>query len=217
MLVRPLRFAEYLATLEAMQRFTQSRDAESTDEIWLIEHPPTYTLGQAGQREHLLRENAIPVVHTDRGGQVTYHGPGQVVAYVLMDLRRRAYFVKEAVCRIEQAVINLLSEHGVPALRKLGAPGVYVPDNAGLPGAKIAALGLKVRNGCTYHGVALNVAMNLAPFVDINPCGYPGLSTTDMASCGATLNSMTDLPIVATQLAHHLELQLHHEQTKRTH
>jgi lipoyl(octanoyl) transferase len=201
---RELQRRAYEPTLQAMRDFTERRQSDTPDEVWLVEHDPVYTLGQAGKREHLLRSNAIPVVQTDRGGQVTYHGPGQVVAYVLIDLRRRGYFIKEAVHRIEQAVIDLLAQHQLTAGRKPGAPGVYVLTAQGQPGAKIAALGLKVRHGCTYHGVALNVAMDLTPFQDINPCGYTGLATTDMASCGIDLS----LTQAANALARHLEAQL---------
>jgi lipoyl(octanoyl) transferase len=204
LLKRELRRSAYAPTLQAMRDFTEQRQPNTPDELWLIEHDPVYTLGQAAKREHLLRANTIPVVQTDRGGQVTYHGPGQVVAYVLMDLRRRGYFIKEAVHRIEQAVIDLLGQQALAAARKPGAPGVYVLTAQGQPGAKIAALGLKVRHGCTYHGVALNVAMDLSPFQDINPCGYAGLETTDMASCGIHLS----LTQAASQLARHLEARL---------
>ncbi len=201
---RELQRLAYEPSLQAMRDFTEQREPETPDELWLIEHEPVYTLGQSGKREHLLRVNAIPVVQTDRGGQVTYHGPGQVVAYVLLDLRRRGYFIKEAVYRMEQAVIELLAQHQLATGRKSGAPGVYVLTAQGQPGAKIAALGLKVRHGCTYHGVALNVAMDLTPFHDINPCGYAGLQTTDMASCGIDLS----LTQAANQLANHLQAQL---------
>lgn len=201
---RELQRRAYEPTLQAMRDFTERRQSDTPDEVWLVEHDPVYTLGQAGKREHLLRANAIPVVQTDRGGQVTYHGPGQVVAYVLIDLRRRGYFIKEAVHRMEQAVIDLLAQHQLAAGRKPGAPGVYVLTAQDQPGAKIAALGLKVRHGCTYHGVALNVAMDLTPFQDINPCGYAGLETTDMASCGIDLS----LTQAANALVRHLEAQL---------
>ena len=187
-----------------MQRFTQARVANTPDEFWLVEHTPVFTLGQAGKPEHLLQTTDIPLIQSDRGGQITYHGPGQAVVYLLLDLKRRGYFVKEAVQRIEQAVINLLAKHDIQAVRKPGAPGVYVVDATGAPGAKIAALGLKVRNGCTYHGVALNVAMDLNPFALINPCGYAGLVTTDMASCGVYLA----LAQAHAELADQLELQL---------
>jgi len=176
----------YEPVWHAMREFTGNRQPDSDDEIWLLQHTPVYTLGQAGRREHLLATGEIPVIECDRGGQVTYHGPGQVVAYVLMDLRRAGYFVKEYVRRLEDAVIAVLAELGVAGAQRLaGAPGVYVPmDDAGI--AKIAALGVKVHRGCTYHGVALNVAMDLHPFLGINPCGYAGLRTTDLAGCGVT-------------------------------
>jgi lipoyl(octanoyl) transferase len=164
-----------------MQDFTARRTADTPDEIWLLEHPPVYTLGQAGRREHLIAETGIPVVPIDRGGQITYHGPGQVVAYVLVDLRRRGYGIRDLVTRLEQAVIDLLAAQGVAAARLGGAPGVYVD------GAKIAALGLRVRHGCTYHGLALNVDMDLAPFAAINPCGYPGMRVTQCRDLGVKL------------------------------
>lgn len=166
---------DYRATWEAMRSFTASRTLETPDALWLLEHPPVFTLGQAGRREHLLDPGSIPIVHTDRGGQVTYHGPGQLIAYVLLDLRRAGIGVKALVHRLEQAVIDLLETYGIPGERRPGAPGVYVA------GAKIAALGLRVRNGCCYHGLALNVAMDLTPFGRINPCGYPGLAVTQLA------------------------------------
>jgi lipoyl(octanoyl) transferase len=163
---------EYEPTWRAMQDFTASRSADTPDEIWLLEHPPVFTLGMAGKREHLLADIGVPVVPIDRGGQVTYHGPGQVVAYLLLDLRRRGYGVRELVRRIEQAVIALLGDYGVAGERLAGAPGVYVG------GAKIAALGLRVKGGCTYHGLALNVDMDLSPYRAINPCGYAGMAVT---------------------------------------
>jgi lipoyl(octanoyl) transferase len=190
MIVRDLGRADYLPTWQAMQEFTARRDSGTQDELWLVEHSPVYTLGQAARREHLLAANDIPVVQTDRGGQITYHGPGQVVAYPLIDLRRRGIYVKELVFRIEQAVIQTLEAVGVDARRVRGAPGVYVPwESAGSTGeftglAKIAALGIKVTHGRSYHGVALNVAMDLAPFASINPCGYAGLTTVDLATLG---------------------------------
>ncbi|MGE4338004.1 MAG: lipoyl(octanoyl) transferase LipB [Pigmentiphaga sp.] len=182
----------YLPVWRAMQDYTAARGADGTDQVWLVEHEPVYTLGQAGRREHLLAPGAIPVVATDRGGQVTYHGPGQVLAYVMCDLRRAGYFVKEYVRRLEDAVIDTLAELGIEhATRYPGAPGVYVPLLPGPPEgapihhyAKVAALGVKVRGGCTYHGVALNVDMDLAPFSGIDPCGYQGLATADIASLG---------------------------------
>ena len=177
-----LGITDYLACWRAMQAFTDRRDAATPDEIWLTEHAPVYTLGLAGRREHLLRDNGIPVHKVDRGGQVTYHGPGQVVAYTLIDLRRRRIGVRALVRTLEQAVVDWLSTHGIAAYGKPSAPGVYVARGDGE--AKIAALGLKVRNGCAYHGVAVNVAMDLAPFADIDPCGYPGLAVTQLADLG---------------------------------
>lgn len=175
MVVRHLGPTDYAQTWAAMRAFTASRDADTPDEIWLTEHPPVYTLGLAGKPEHVLDARGIPVIATDRGGQVTYHGPGQVVAYVLVDLRRRDLKVRELVARLEDALIATLAEYGVAGHRRAGMPGVYV-DNA-----KIAALGLKVKSGCSYHGVSLNVAMDLAPFAGINPCGYEGLASAQLS------------------------------------
>jgi len=180
--VRSLGRVEYVPTWRAMQDFTARRTADTPDEIWLLEHPPVYTQGQAGKPEHLIAATRIPVVPIDRGGQITYHGPGQVVAYVLVDLRRRGYGIRELVARLEQAVIDLLAAQGVAAARLAGAPGVY----AG--GAKIAALGLRVKHGCTYHGLALNVDMDLAPFDAINPCGYAGMAVTQCRDLGVELS-----------------------------
>ena len=179
--MRDLGRVDYEPTWRAMQAFTAQRLPDTPDEIWLLEHPPVYTQGQAGKPEHLIAATPIPVVHIDRGGQITYHGPGQVVAYVLVDLRRRGYGIRELVTRMEQAVIDLLAAQGVTAERLAGAPGVYVN------GAKIAALGLRVKHGCTYHGLALNVDMDLSPFAAINPCGYPGLAVTDCRMLGLAL------------------------------
>ena len=159
-----------------MQDFTAARGTETEDEIWLCQHPPVFTQGLAGKPEHLLRDIGIPVIKIDRGGQITYHGPGQLVAYLLLDLKRRNLGVKALVNRIEQALIDLLAEYGIAAARRPGAPGVYVGD------AKIAALGLKIKNGCCYHGLALNVVMDLAPFSAINPCGYEGLAVTQLSA-----------------------------------
>lgn len=178
--------ADYLSVWQEMQAYTDQRGADTPDEIWLCEHSPVYTLGQAGLPQHVLNPGNIPVVRCDRGGQVTYHGPGQVMAYALFDLRRVDMYVKEYVTLLEGAVIDTLAQLGVPhACRKPGAPGVYVPDPDGGELAKIAALGIKIRNGRAYHGVSLNVSMDLTPFLGINPCGYQGLRTVDMASCGA--------------------------------
>lgn len=161
-----------------MQAFTAGRTEGTADELWVLEHPPVFTLGQAGKREHVLAPGEIPVLAVDRGGQVTYHGPGQVVIYVLVDLKRRGYGVKELVRRMEQAVIDLLARHDVSAARRHGAPGVYVN------GAKIAALGLRIKRGCSYHGLALNVDMDLGPFSQINPCGYPNMPVTRTLDLG---------------------------------
>jgi lipoyl(octanoyl) transferase len=161
-----------------MQAFTGTRGADTLDELWLVEHDPVFTLGQAGKPEHVLAAGDIPVVHVDRGGQVTYHGPGQIVAYPLLDLRRLKIGVRELVTRIEQAIIDTLAEWNIVAVRRPGAPGVYVSD------AKIAALGLRVRHGCTFHGLAFNIAMDLEPFHRINPCGYAGLQVVQMLDLG---------------------------------
>jgi lipoyl(octanoyl) transferase len=175
-IIRRLATADYLRTWRDMQAFTAARGEETEDEIWLCQHPPVFTQGLAGKPEHLLRDIGIPVVKIDRGGQITYHGPGQLVAYLLLDLKRRNLGVKGLVHRIEQALIDLLGEYGIEAVRRPGAPGVYVGD------AKIAALGLKIKNGCCYHGLSLNVAMDLAPFAAINPCGYEGLAVTQLSA-----------------------------------
>jgi len=182
-IVRHLGRVDYEPTWRAMQSFTAERGPDTPDELWLLEHPPVFTLGQAGKREHILTDLGIPVIAIDRGGQVTYHGPGQVVVYVLLDLRRRGYGVKQLVLRLEQAVIDLLAGFGVVAERRAGAPGVYVNE------AKIAALGLRIKNGCSYHGLALNVAMDLTPFSAINPCGYEGLAVTQTSDLGIALPS----------------------------
>ena len=192
---------EYLPTYQAMQVFTAARGSATPDELWLCEHPPVFTQGLAGRAEHVLDPGTIPVIATNRGGQVTYHGPGQVVAYPLVDLQRAGYYIKEYVYRIEEAVIRTLSDFGVTGHRVTGAPGIYVRlddpfshDRLSVPGAgdpfqglgKIAALGIKVSRHCTYHGVALNVAMDLQPFERIHPCGYPGLKTVDLSTIGVS-------------------------------
>jgi lipoyl(octanoyl) transferase len=187
-LVRALGRTGYEPTWRAMQTFTSGRTGDTKDEIWLTEHPPVYTVGLAGKTEHYPRNaTAIPVVRTDRGGQITYHGPGQVVAYTLVDLRRLRWGVRDYVRRLETAMIELLAAHGVTGYGKIDAPGVYV--HAGGTEAKIGALGLRVRNGCTYHGLALNVDMDLAPFAAINPCGYPGLAVTQTRDLGILANA----------------------------
>ncbi len=172
----------YDASFDAMRAFTDARTEDTGDEIWVVEHPPVYTLGQAGDPAHLLvADSGIPLVKVDRGGQITYHGPGQIVVYLLLDLRRRKLMVRTLVSRIEEAVIETLAAYNLPSVRKAGAPGIYVASGPH-EGAKIAALGLKIRNGCSYHGLSLNVKMDLRPFLAINPCGYAGLETVDMAS-----------------------------------
>jgi lipoyl(octanoyl) transferase len=194
-------FVEYTPTWQAMQKFTAQRTPDTRDEIWLLQHPPVYTQGLAGKPEHLLRANDIPVVKIDRGGQITYHGPGQIVAYLLLDLRRWKINVRELVRLMEQSVIDLLAQHGVAAKGRDDAPGVYVE------GAKIASLGLKIKHGCCYHGLAFNVDMDLAPFDNINPCGFAGLRVTQARDVGI------DVPVseLEQQLAHKLValLQLH--------
>jgi len=180
----------YETSFAAMRAFTDARNRDTPDELWIVEHPPVFTLGLGADRAHVLDAHRIPVIQTDRGGEVTYHGPGQVVIYLLMDLRRRPgarLFAREFVRKIEQAVIDTLAAYNLAGERKSGAPGIYM-SGGDWQGAKIAALGLKVRgNGCTYHGVSLNVAMDLAPFSWINPCGYEGLQTVDMRTVGATV------------------------------
>ena len=218
MLIKTLGLQAYAPIEAAMRAFTAARGPDTPDELWLVEHPPVFTQGLAGKAEHVLAHGDIPVVQTDRGGQVTYHGPGQVVAYPLLDLRRRGYFVKEYVFRIEEAVINSLAALGVTGHRVRSAPGIYVrladpfghsrlqvhslDPFQGL--GKVAALGIKVSRHCTYHGVALNVAMDLAPFECINPCGYAGLQTVDLQGLGVQV-SWGD---AAGLLAQHLQRQL---------
>ena len=176
--VRDLGRQPYEPVWRAMQAFTDARDEATPDELWLVEHDPVFTLGQAGKPEHVLMPGDIPVLHVDRGGQVTYHGPGQIVLYPLLDLRRLKVGVREYVCRIEQAIIDTLGDWNIEAVRREGAPGVYVA------GAKIAALGIRVRRGCTFHGLAFNIAMDLSPFQRINPCGFEGLQVTSLVDLG---------------------------------
>lgn len=184
-----------------MQRFTDARTAATDDEIWLVEHDPVFTLGQAGRPEHVLAPGEIPVIHVDRGGQVTYHGPGQLVAYPLLDLRRLGLGVRQLVNRIEQAVIDTLATWHIHAQRREGAPGVYVED------AKIAALGLRVRHGCTFHGLAFNIGMDLEPFQRINPCGYRGLAVTQTADLGGPDHVDVVAPVLVRELTRQLGLQ----------
>jgi lipoyl(octanoyl) transferase len=207
-LVRDLGRAEYAPTFAAMRAFTDARATDTPDELWIVEHPPVYTLGLGADPGHVLQAHDIPVIQTDRGGEVTFHGPGQVVIYLLMDLRRNKpggkLYARQFVAKIEQAIINVLAAYNLAGERIAGAPGIYM---AGEPrkGAKIAALGLKVRgNGCTYHGVSLNVAMDLTPFTWINPCGYSGLETVDMRTMGV----VAPLADVQRKLADELVVQL---------
>jgi lipoyl(octanoyl) transferase len=206
--IRVLGRVEYTQAVDAMRAFTETRNADTPDEIWLCEHPGVYTQGLAGKPEHVLNPHGIPVVPTNRGGQVTYHGPGQVVAYPLLDLKRLGIYVKEYVFRLEQGVLQTLAQFGVTGHRVAGAPGIYVKladpfGHAALTGprldrfeglGKIAALGIKVSRHCSYHGVALNVAMDLQPFSGINPCGYAGLQTVDLSTIGvqATWDEVAD-------------------------
>jgi lipoyl(octanoyl) transferase len=219
--IKQLGLVPYLPTYHAMQDFTAARTADTPDELWVCEHPPVFTQGLAGHADHLLAPGDIPVVATNRGGQVTFHGPGQVVAYPLIDLQRAGYYVKEYVYRIEEAVIRTLDHFGVTGHRVSGAPGIYVrlddphshamleqrpqkdankdPDFAGL--GKIAALGIKVSRHCTYHGVALNVAMDLSPYKRINPCGYQGLQTVDLSTIGVSVSWQDAADVLSLKLA----------------
>lgn len=183
--VRNLGRVDYEPTWQAMLDFTAERNADTPDELWICEHPPVYTLGQAGKPEHLLSDNGIPLVKIDRGGQITYHGPGQVVIYLLLDLTRRDLKVRDLVSRIEQAMIDFLGENGVAADRLDGAPGVYIKRQGIV--AKIGALGLRIRKGRCYHGLSLNVDMDLSPFNAINPCGYAGMAVTQTRDLGVPL------------------------------
>ncbi len=180
MVVKQLGRVDYLPTWQAMQDFTASRTPDTPDELWLLEHPPTYTVGLNGKPEHLPLASDIPIVNIDRGGQITYHGPGQIVVYVLVDLKRLGIGVRQLVASMEEAIIRLLARHGVTAQRRDKAPGVYVGA------AKIASLGLRIRNGRSYHGLSLNVDMDLTPFQQINPCGYKGLAVTQTRDQGVT-------------------------------
>jgi lipoyl(octanoyl) transferase len=215
--IRLLGQVDYLPTYEAMQAFTTARTPETPNELWLCEHPPVFTQGLAGQASHLLMTGDIPVVHTNRGGQVTFHGPGQVMAYALINLQRAGYYVKEYVFKLEESVIRTLAHFGVTGHRVAGAPGIYVrlddpfshaalvgPAPAGDPFkglGKISALGIKVSRHCTYHGAALNVAMDLQPFERINPCGYAGLKTVDLFTIGVQTTWDEVARVLAGQLA----------------
>lgn len=201
--VRQLGVQPYLSVWQAMREFTDARDAQTRDELWVVEHPAVYTQGQGGKAEHLLNAGDIPVVQSDRGGQVTYHGPGQLVVYTLFDLRRAGYGIRDLVIRLENAVIACLSTQDVVAAGRRDAPGVYISAGAA-EGAKIAALGLRVRRGCTYHGLALNVAVDLAPFSGINPCGYANLAVTSLTALGKDCTVAEISPILLSALQAHL-------------
>ncbi|MFM7001980.1 MAG: lipoyl(octanoyl) transferase LipB [Limnohabitans sp.] len=217
MIVRHLGHVDYLSTYEAMQGFTAQRSDDTPNELWMCEHPPVFTQGLAGQTAHLLMPGDIPVVQTNRGGQVTFHGPGQVMAYPLINLQRAGYYVKEYVYKLEESVIRTLAHFGVTGHRVAGAPGIYVRlddpfSHAALVGpalpsdpfkglGKISALGIKVSRHCTYHGAALNVAMDLEPFTRINPCGYAGLKTVDLSTIGVETTWDEAAQVLAQQLA----------------
>ena len=208
-LVKQLGLVDYASTYEAMKLFTKERTNETLDEIWVLQHPPVFTLGLAGDANNLHSpSNQIPLVQVDRGGEITYHGPGQIVVYLLLDLRRLGIFVKELVSRIEQALIDTLADFGIKAERHPGAPGIYLSDHPGVPsewiGAKVAALGLKVSKSCSYHGLALNVATDLEAFQRIHPCGYEDLKTVDMQTLGIKDNIDT----ISQRLLQHLQKQL---------
>ena len=220
MQTRQLGRVDYLATYQAMQDFTAARDESTLDALWICEHPAVYTQGLAGKSDHILNAGEIPVVQRNRGGQVTFHGPGQVVVYPLIDLKRAGYFVKEYVYRIEESVLKTLAHFGVTGHRVAGSPGIYVRmddpfSHAALSGpvhpadpfrglGKIAALGIKVSRHCTYHGVALNVAMDLEPFSRINPCGYANLQTTDLSTIGVSASWQDAAEVLGQKLGQHL-------------
>jgi lipoyl(octanoyl) transferase len=208
-LIKHLGLADYARTYEAMRAFTQERNSSTPDEIWVLEHPPVFTLGLAGDASNLHSpSNQIPMVQVDRGGEITYHGPGQIVVYLLLDLKRLGIYVKELVSRIEQALIDTLADFGIQAERKPGAPGIYVSQQASISaewfGAKVAALGLKVSKSCSYHGLALNVATDLDAFARIHPCGYEGLRTVNMQTLGIKDNTV----MISKKLLEHLQKQL---------
>ena len=208
-LIKHLGLADYAQTYEAMRAFTKERNTETPDEIWVLQHPPVFTLGLAGDASNLHSpSNQIPMVQVDRGGEITYHGPGQIVVYLLLDLKRLGIFVKELVLRIEQAVIDTLADFGIQAERRAGAPGIYVSQQSNIPaqwvGAKVAALGLKVSKSCSYHGLALNVDTDLEAFGRIHPCGYEGLRTVDMQTLGIKDNIDT----ISQKLLENLQKQL---------
>ncbi|MGY6520068.1 MAG: lipoyl(octanoyl) transferase LipB [Lysobacteraceae bacterium] len=199
--VRELGRQPYPVVWRAMAAYTDARGEDAADELWLVEHDPVFTLGQAGRPEHVLAPGDIPVIQVDRGGQVTYHGPGQIVAYPLVDLRRLKLGVRELVCRIEQSMIDVLADWNIHAERRSGAPGIYVN------GAKIGAIGLRVRRGCTFHGLAFNIAMDLEPFHRINPCGYAGMAVTSMLDLGGPASPEAVKPALVESLSRQLGLR----------
>jgi lipoyl(octanoyl) transferase len=198
LIIKHLSLQPYEQVWQAMQNFTDHRSADTPDELWNVEHPPVFTLGLAGKTEHILNPHHIPIVKTDRGGQVTYHGPGQIVIYLLIDLKRREQGIRNLVCDIEKSIIKFLAEYNIEAQRKNDAPGVYVQDK------KIASIGLRVRRGCTYHGLSFNFDMDLTPFSYINPCGYPDLKMTQFSE----LVSRYQRKDIESGLVHSLERQL---------
>lgn len=209
-MLRSLGVVNYDESFERMRNFTNSRDASTPDEIWVLQHPPVFTQGQAGKAEHVLAAGDIPIVQSDRGGQVTYHGPGQLVVYFLIDLHRLGYGIRSLVTHIEQSMVDVLADYGITAYADAEAPGVYVDNAGGQPGrAKIGSLGLRVRHARTYHGLSLNVDMDLEPFSRINPCGYSGLRMTQTSALGGP--STTDQ--VAADLVPHLLHRLGYAET----
>ena len=202
--VRHLGLQPYEPMLQAMQAFTDSRNGDTMDEIWLLQHEPVFTQGQAGKAEHVLQQTQVPIVQTDRGGQVTYHGPGQLIAYLLLDIRRLGMGVRQLVTVMEEALVNSLADYEVKAYPKADAPGVYVDE------AKIASLGLRVRKGCSFHGLALNVDMDLGPFLSINPCGYPGLDMVQLKNLVTTV----EIDEVGQRLLQNLQTLLGHDEVE---
>lgn len=202
--IRQLGRQPYAPVFEAMKRFTEQRTSDTVDEFWLVEHDPVFTQGQAGKAEHVLMPGDIPVVQVDRGGQVTYHGPGQIVGYPMLDIRRKGLGVRDLVSAIESSVVDTLATYGIDAFAKADAPGVYVQRDGG-DSAKVASLGIRIRRGCSYHGLALNVDMDLSPFRRINPCGYQGLEMTRMSDLAAPSPTMAEVePVLIRQLVSHL-------------
>lgn len=197
-IVRWLGTQDYVSCWQDMQQFTNQRNSDTTDEVWLLEHEPVFTQGQNGKAEHILNPGHIPVVQTDRGGQVTYHGPGQLMIYVLIDLKRKQFNVRDFVTRLEQTIVDFLADYGIQAVAKREAPGVYVE------GKKICSIGLRVRKGSTYHGIAFNISNDLSPFNSINPCGFTDLKMTSLKDLGGPSNTL----IVGTKLMHYLSKNL---------